>query len=131
MRSVTTHWAYDPITVISLPSVAPFLSDPVAPDNPPVRTLVNFDTIARQWVPPYRPIPKGARIANLIQAPIVPDNPPKMTYAVRNLIIDQWRPPYIPIPKLRISETATVMPPAVPSETGIIAVIVNRRKFFY
>lgn len=98
LRIIQSLWTADPVTIVYVNAIAPFLSNPAAPDNPPVKTAVNLNLIVRQWEPPYRPLPKIANTAPLLPVPVIPDNPQPSSLARFYSVLGQWVPPFRPIP---------------------------------
>lgn len=61
-------------------------------DVAPLRTLINFSTIARQWEPRWTG-PDQVKFAPNAPPPVIPDNPPRFSYANFNLVLNSWIPP--------------------------------------
>ncbi len=122
---IRAQLAYEPTTIIFVSAIAPTLQTPAIPDNPPVRTYVNFNGLITSWRTVHRSLPSTIKLAPLLPAPAVPDNPPVSSYANRNLILAQWIPPYIPLPKLQISATVTFAPPALTGQIPNLSAAFN------
>jgi hypothetical protein len=110
-RIIEARYREDPWTIISLSRIAPLLTTPAVPDNPPARSFANQRVIFGQWEPIHRPLPFSIKVAPFVPAAATPDNPPRRSDANRNVILGQWIPPYQPLPR-----RATLAPllPAAP-----------------
>lgn len=133
---IHSHWTRDPITVISLTSVASVLATPPQIDAPPVKTSTNLNAIVNQWYTPFRPLPSGSQFAPLIQAPVIPDNPPVNDHVRLNLVVTQWRPPAYDLPKPGrmapfLSPTITPDAPPVSDRVNLNLIVAQWRSLPY
>lgn len=113
---IRSAWDYDPITVVSLASIAPFVAQA---DQPPVPSDVNFQTILQSWLQAFVPPSRQQGIATqpLVNAP--PVNTDSLFY---ELVAANQPPPYA-IPKA--AAIASWLPPAgAPSQPQPVSPVV-------
>lgn len=110
-QSIDAWHRHDPCTTIYVCSIAPQLSAPAVPDNPPVRSYANQRAILGHWNPVYRPLPSTIKVAPLLPAPAAPDNAPVVNRTNLSLITRQWERYPLALPQS--GRVAPLLPAAV------------------